>query len=77
MMVTTWELQQSRYLNQNKVIITGTVTIAEGGIDTVTLTSSGSNYLSVPTISFTPPNKPHHHRLNLVIIHYIIHQSQM
>ena len=36
---------------------TGTVTIAEGGIDTVTLTSSGSNYLSVPTISFTPPNK--------------------
>ena len=35
---------------------TGTVTIAEGGIDTVTLTSSGSNYLSVPTISFTPPN---------------------
>ena len=35
---------------------TGTVTIAEGGIDTVTLTSSGSNYLSVPTISFSPPN---------------------
>tara|TARA_A100000164_G_scaffold364448_1_gene382740 strand:- start:18 stop:1850 length:1833 start_codon:yes stop_codon:yes gene_type:complete len=35
---------------------TGTVTIAEGGIDTVTLTSSGSNYLSIPTISFTPPN---------------------
>ena len=36
---------------------TGTVTIAEGGIDTVTLTDSGSNYLSVPSISFTPPNK--------------------
>ncbi len=35
---------------------TGTVTISEGGIDTVTLTSSGSNYLSVPTISFSPPN---------------------
>ena len=35
---------------------TGTVTIAEGGIDTVTLTSSGSNYLSVPTVTFTPPN---------------------
>ena len=34
----------------------GTVTIAEGGIDTVTLTSGGSNYLSVPSISFTPPN---------------------
>ena len=36
---------------------TGTVTIAEGGIDTVSLTDSGSNYLSVPSISFTPPNK--------------------
>ena len=36
---------------------TGTVTIAEGGIDSVTLTDSGSNYLSVPSISFTPPNK--------------------
>ena len=36
---------------------TGTVTVAEGGIDTVTLTNSGSNYLSVPSISFTPPNK--------------------
>ena len=35
---------------------TGTVTIAEGGIDSVTLTNSGSNYLSVPSISFTPPN---------------------
>ena len=35
---------------------TGTVTIAEGGIDTVTLTTSGSNYLSVPTVTFTPPN---------------------
>ena len=34
----------------------GTVTVAEGGIDTVTLTSGGSNYLSVPSISFTPPN---------------------
>ena len=36
---------------------TGTVTIAEGGIDSVTLTDAGSNYLSVPSISFTPPNK--------------------
>ena len=36
---------------------TGTVTIAEGGIDTVTLTASGSNYLSTPSTSFTPPNK--------------------
>jgi len=36
---------------------TGTVTIAEGGIDSVTLTNAGSNYLSVPSISFTPPNK--------------------
>jgi len=35
---------------------TGTVTVAEGGIDTVTLTSGGSNYLSVPSVSFTPPN---------------------
>ena len=35
---------------------TGTVTIAEGGIDSVTLTTSGSNYLSVPTVTFTPPN---------------------
>ena len=35
---------------------TGTVTIAEGGIDTVSLTTSGSNYLSVPTVTFTPPN---------------------
>ena len=34
----------------------GTVTISEGGIDYVTLTSGGSNYLSVPSISFTPPN---------------------
>ena len=34
----------------------GTVTVAEGGIDVVTLTSGGSNYLSVPSISFTPPN---------------------
>ena len=34
----------------------GTVTISEGGIDSVTLTSGGSNYLSVPSISFTPPN---------------------
>ena len=34
----------------------GTVTIAEGGIDAITLTSGGSNYLSVPSISFTPPN---------------------
>ena len=34
----------------------GTVTVAEGGIDAVTLTSGGSNYLSVPSISFTPPN---------------------
>ena len=39
------------------VTAAGTVTIAEGGIDSVTLTGSGSNYLSVPTISFTPPNK--------------------
>ena len=39
------------------VTATGTVTIAEGGIDSVTLTGGGSNYLSVPTISFTPPNK--------------------
>ena len=36
---------------------TGTVTVAEGGIDTVTLTSGGSNYLNVPSVSFTPPNK--------------------
>ncbi len=35
---------------------TGTVTIAEGGIDGITLTSGGSNYLSVPSVSFTPPN---------------------
>ena len=35
----------------------GTVTIAEGGIDTASLTSNGSNYLSVPSVSFTPPNK--------------------
>ena len=35
----------------------GTVTIAEGGIDTASLTSSGSNYLNVPSVSFTPPNK--------------------
>ena len=34
---------------------TGTVTVAEGGIDTVTLTSGGSNYLNVPSVSFTPP----------------------
>jgi len=34
------------------------VTIAEGAIDTVTITNSGSNYLKVPTVSFTPPNKP-------------------
>ena len=39
------------------VTAAGTVTIAEGGIDSVTLTGGGSNYLSVPTISFTPPNK--------------------
>ena len=38
------------------VTAAGTVTIAEGGIDSVTLTAGGSNYLSVPTISFTPPN---------------------
>ena len=37
---------------------TGTVTIAEGGIDTVTLTSGGSNYLNIPSVSFTPPNLP-------------------
>ena len=36
---------------------TGTVTIDEGAIDTVTLTESGSNYLSVPNVTFTPPNK--------------------
>ena len=36
---------------------TGTVTISEGGIDSVSLTSGGSNYLSVPSVSFTPPNK--------------------
>ena len=36
---------------------TGTVTIAEGGIDTVGLTTTGSNYLSVPAVTFTPPNK--------------------
>ena len=36
---------------------TGTVTIAEAGIDSATVTSGGSNYLRVPTISFTPPNK--------------------
>ena len=35
----------------------GTVTIAEGGIDSVTLTNSGSNYLEVPSVTFTPPNK--------------------
>ncbi len=35
---------------------TGSVTIAEGGIDAITLTSAGSNYLRVPTVSFTPPN---------------------
>ena len=39
------------------VTAAGTVTSAEGGIDSVTLTGGGSNYLSVPTISFTPPNK--------------------
>ena len=39
------------------VTAAGTVTIDEGGIDSVTLTGGGSNYLSVPTISFTPPNK--------------------
>ncbi len=36
---------------------TGSVTIAEGAIDSVSITSSGSNYLKVPTVSFTPPNK--------------------
>ena len=36
---------------------TGTVTISEGGIDTVTLTNSGANYLKVPSVTFTPPNK--------------------
>ena len=36
---------------------TGTVTISEGGIDSVTLTNSGANYLKVPSVTFTPPNK--------------------
>ena len=36
---------------------TGSVTIAEGAIDAVSITGSGSNYLKVPTVSFTPPNK--------------------
>ena len=36
---------------------TGSVTIAEGAINTVSITGSGSNYLKVPTVSFTPPNK--------------------
>ena len=36
----------------------GTCTIAEGGISSVSITNSGSNYLKVPTVSFSPPNKP-------------------
>jgi len=36
---------------------TGSVTIAEGAINSVSITSSGSNYLKVPSVSFTPPNK--------------------
>ena len=36
---------------------TGSVTIAEGAIDSVSITSSGSNYLKVPSVNFTPPNK--------------------
>ena len=35
----------------------GTCTIAEGGISSVSITNSGSNYLKVPTVSFSPPNK--------------------
>ena len=35
----------------------GTATIAEGGISSVSITNSGSNYLKVPTVSFSPPNK--------------------
>ncbi len=35
----------------------GSVTVAEGGIDAVTITNSGSNYLKVPVVNFTPPNK--------------------
>ena len=36
---------------------TGTVTIAEGGIDSVTQTSGGSNNLTFPNDTFTQPNK--------------------
>lgn len=36
---------------------TASVTIAEGAINSVSITSSGSNYLKVPNVNFTPPNK--------------------
>ena len=36
---------------------TASVTVSEGGIDVVSITDSGSNYLKVPSVSCTPPNK--------------------
>jgi len=35
----------------------GTVTIADGAIQTTNITFAGTNYLNVPSVSFTPPNR--------------------
>ncbi len=37
---------------------TGVTTIADGAIQSATITNSGSNYINIPTVSFTPPNRP-------------------
>jgi len=36
---------------------TGTVTIADGAIQTTSITFGGTNYINVPNVSFTPPNR--------------------
>ena len=36
---------------------TGTATMVDSGITTVTVTNPGSNHLSIPTITFSPPNR--------------------
>ena len=36
---------------------TGVTTIADGAIQSATITYSGTNYINIPTVSFTPPNR--------------------
>ena len=48
---------------------TGIVTsLVNGTVEKVDITFGGNNYIQIPTIQFTPPNKPAHHKLSSAIM---------